>query len=523
MKKVLVSVLSVILLVGCSNSTSSTPSSTTSNSSSNSIVSSSTVNNVSSSPIVNSSTINSSYANDKKDEVVFYVINDAHGTIEDSSSSSYMGMSKLKSYIVNDNNYSEDTAVILAAGDMWQGSGLSNMTNGECMTEIMNAIGFDAMAIGNHEFDWGVSAIEDNAKVADFPFLAYDIYDKATNQPVSWCDPYTIIERGGNKIGVIGEIGQLESFISYSIIKDYYFNPDATKVNSYAKQLRSEGCETVVLLTHNGPSSFYYSGLDANYIDAIFGGHTHSFENESYNGIPYIQAGSNTKGITKAVFSLKNHEFTSSVYKMFSASDVTSTKTDSEIDGIIAEYQEKIQPILNTKVGTMEGSLIRYESEAYSYGLTKYGSMGKVVTKAMFDFALKDPAVDRSKLLAFHNTGGVRASILGTNNGTMDVIISDIYTVSPFDNYVEYYTVKGSVLNGLNFDYYYSYFEMANTSFESNTDYTIVSINYVYENPNNDLYAAETHRVNGDQAFIRDVVIEFFQNNDPLIASDYSF
>lgn len=503
MKRVFLSFLTVFVLVSCSNS--------------NTAINSTTANN--SGTI--STSISSPSQETSQDKVVYYVINDSHGTIEDSPSSSYMGMSKLKTYITNDSDYSPETAIILSAGDMWQGSGLSNMTHGECMTQIMNAIGFDAMAIGNHEFDWGITHIEENAKVAEFPFLAYDIFDKATNQPVSWCEPYTIVERGKNKIGIIGEIGQLESSISYSIIKDYYFQPDVTKINTIAKQLRDDGCDSVVLLTHNGPSSYLYSGLSSDSVDAIFGGHTHSFENESYNGIPYIQAGSNTKGITKAVFNTKTNKFDSSFYKKFSQSDISNIKTDSEIDGIIAEYKVKIEPILNTKVGTMKGSLVRFENEAYSSGLTNYGSMGKVVTKAMFDFALKDPSVDKSKLLSFHNTGGVRASIYGSNTGTRDITVNDIYTVSPFDNYVEYFSVKGSVLNRLNFDYYYYYFEM--TSFDDNTDYTVVSINYVYENPSNDLYSGETHRVNGDQAFIRDVIIEFFQNNDPLIASNYTF
>ena len=102
-------------------------------------------------------------------------------------------------YIINEKNKSPDTTVILSSGDMFQGSAISNMTQGGVVVEAMNEIGFDAMTIGNHEFDWGIDKIaayndgdEKNGE-ADFPFLSCNIVYKSNNQLLSCKKTWIII------------------------------------------------------------------------------------------------------------------------------------------------------------------------------------------------------------------------------------------------------------------------------------------------------------------------------------------
>ena len=101
----------------------------------------------------------------------------------------------------------DDHVVLLSTGDMWQGSAESVLSNGKIIIDWMNELGFEAMTLGNHEFDWGEQVIKDNALVADFPFLAINIYDNNTGALAEYCRPSVVFDRGDIQIAIIGAIG----------------------------------------------------------------------------------------------------------------------------------------------------------------------------------------------------------------------------------------------------------------------------------------------------------------------------
>ena len=102
----------------------------------------------------------------------FYNINDLHGKIADADT--HPGVDELSTYL-EEARETDDHAIFLSTGDMWQGSPESNLTQGRIATEWMNELGFTAMALGNHEYDWGEEPIEVNSELAQFPFLAINI------------------------------------------------------------------------------------------------------------------------------------------------------------------------------------------------------------------------------------------------------------------------------------------------------------------------------------------------------------
>ena len=140
--------------------------------------------------------------------VDFYAINDLHGKLLDNESQP--GVDELTSYLKSA-RASDDHAVFLSTGDMWQGASESNLTHGLMMTDWMNSLGFASMTLGNHEFDWGEEFIESNLALADFPFLAINIYERSTNTLVDYCTPSVTVSCGEATIGIIGAIG---NFIS---------------------------------------------------------------------------------------------------------------------------------------------------------------------------------------------------------------------------------------------------------------------------------------------------------------------
>ena len=84
-------------------------------------------------------------------------------------------------------------------------------------------MGFVAATVGNHDLDWGESYLEQNTQMAQFPFLAINIYDRDTNARVSYCKASLMLDRGGVQVGIIGAIGDCYSSISADKVNDVYF------------------------------------------------------------------------------------------------------------------------------------------------------------------------------------------------------------------------------------------------------------------------------------------------------------
>ena len=147
-----------------------------------------------------------------------YTLNDFHGATK-YVNQTYPEVGLAKMSTIFRGFAEENTSFFLSSGDMWQETIESNSNYGEYVTVAMNRIGLDAMTVGNHEFDWGAEYITKNAELADYPFLAANIIEKDTGYILEGCQPSTLIERDGLKVGVIGTIGPSQySSISYQYV-----------------------------------------------------------------------------------------------------------------------------------------------------------------------------------------------------------------------------------------------------------------------------------------------------------------
>ena len=260
-----------------------------------------------------------SCGNDKiAEKLTIFTINDFHGAIL--SEDGAYGMARLGYYIMKEKKSSPHETLVLSAGDMFQGSGISNYSEGKSVIELMNIIEFDAMTIGNHEFDWSLETIlayrDGNKKngEADFPFISANIIDKTTNKLPEYVEPYTIIERGGLTIGIIGYIGYgLESDIAVKMVENYEFLKPAAIVGEYAEELRAKkNCDVVIALGHDGSdatNSELATLTGDKRIDAIVNGHLHADSVEMLDSadgrkIPVVQAGSSGEYVGKISFTV---------------------------------------------------------------------------------------------------------------------------------------------------------------------------------------------------------------------------
>ena len=141
--------------------------------------------------------------------------------------------------------------LFLDAGDVLCGAPICNLTDGGPVIDILNLLGVDAMTLGNHEFDNGGQAMREVLARATFPILCANIIDESTHQPTAPAKPYLMLERGGVKIGIVGVTTAYtpfmlkpESFCGFTVV------PPAEVLNNIIPQVRREGADVVVVLSH---------------------------------------------------------------------------------------------------------------------------------------------------------------------------------------------------------------------------------------------------------------------------------
>ncbi len=225
--------------------------------------------------------------------------------------------------------------LLLDAGDTFESGILSNISEGALVVDAYNALGYDALAIGNHEFDYGAvdtasteggtpdmrGALKAAAARARFPFLTANVIDAATGRRVEWPNvrPSTIVDAAGLRVGIVGVMTR------YGLTRTIAANVqglDTTAlepaVESEARRLRRRGADVVLVLAHAGGACFRFDDpadlsscddaaeifqlarrLPPGLVDAIVAGHTHRAVAHEVAGIPIVQAYSHGRAFAR--------------------------------------------------------------------------------------------------------------------------------------------------------------------------------------------------------------------------------
>ncbi len=364
----------------------------------------------------------------------FYYLNDLHGAILEHQSS--MGLAKIGNLIIDEKENNPDTTLFLSGGDMLQGQIISNWYDGASVIDLLNDMQLDAFVIGNHEFDWGIDVVTQyfngaNEMQANFPFLGANVYAEATNGLMDDIEPYTIIEKSGVKIAVIGLMGYgLESSISFTRVEDYYFVDPVERTGYWAEYVRvHEGADIVVAVNHHD-SSFYNGQVAAftgnKQIDAIFNGHTHQAyvreTNTSHGLVHTIQSGANGTGVGKITLTYNTESGV-----VGSQGIVLNQSNESRLNVAHPDLAEKI-------AGYSDEIANLYESIITSGAYYSQSDLAYYIAQLMQLYTGADVGI--------HNFGGTRAPI--QNNE--EISYAKLFQISPFDNTVVLTTVSGSVL-----------------------------------------------------------------------------
>ena len=223
-------------------------------------------------------------------QLVILQTSDTHSRIEPIAAHAadrYAGMGGTvrRSTLIKEAREVNPGLLLFDCGDISQGTPYYNLFQGEVEVKMMNLMGYDAMTIGNHEFDFGLENMARLFRMANFPVVCAN-YDVTGTVLEGLVKPYITLDRNGLKIGVFGLSPKMEGLVQADKCEGVVYN-DPIEVAQKTVDVRKnqENCDVIICLSHLG-----YQLKDApcdeelaqktNHIDAILGGHTHTFMKE---------------------------------------------------------------------------------------------------------------------------------------------------------------------------------------------------------------------------------------------------
>jgi 5'-nucleotidase/UDP-sugar diphosphatase len=305
----------------------------------------------------------------------------------------------------------EKPTLFLSAGDMIQGNNWANLFQGKSSIEVMNAMNFDAVVVGNHEFDFGQTILKERIGEASFPVLGANILG------LSKLRPYIIKDIDGLSIAVIGVVTGDTPVTTHpkNVTGLQFLSPEDT-VEKYVRELRGKS-NIIVILSHIGFSADTNLAKKVDGIDVIIGGHSHTKVNKpALIGKTYIvQAFEHGKVLGVLDLTVKNGSIVRASSRL---EPIKPTgKENKAVGSIITTYQQRVDAIMNETIGEalsdLDGANVRLQET----------NLGNLITDVMRKTSGADAAII--------NGGTIRTSI---RKGPVKV--SDVYAVAPFDNYI---------------------------------------------------------------------------------------
>jgi len=393
-----------------------------------------------------------------------------------------------------------DDVVVVDSGDIYQGSPVSNLSEGAALRAALDYMHYDAVAAGNHEFDWDFTQYGADASATvpayefgsysgnpDIPVLSANIYNTTNHRRSLLTKDYVIVEKGGIRIALIGYTPDYSSEILSSKIEEFEFNGDLTEFSNRVKEINEAEQPAVTIVVAHEAADVVANALDPADVDLVTGGHTNDHEcGVAGSGVAYIQSYEEATGYGRATLVIDNEgnvmvESPACVSIMDNPDLLYDTLSnadnfDPDIKAISMAAWESISEKMNEALGYIDSSV---EKDGVISGSTTTG--GNFVTGIMLDYT-KDEGV----VAAFYNAGGIRKDLIVPQDGIYQVSVGDIYAICPFNDRWMIYDLSGEelaqqLLDGLNNGDYGDQvsglkFEYNNNGTEEEPVYEIVSI-----------------------------------------------
>lgn len=451
----------------------------------------------------------------------FYNLNDFHGATEYDSENYEPGIKKLSTYLKNKKSSNTEGFVITSSGDMWQGSADSNITKGRLVDDWMGLLGYSAMTLGNHEFDWTIDTIKANMATASFPMLACNIIDDATSQPVEWVSPYTTITRNGVHIGIVGAIGEgITSDIVATNVTGLTFADPQNYVIQWSNFLKTNGADIVLYLLHDSISNI--STTEGNAVDAIFGGHTHSVQINTGSSSAYGYT--STSYSTPAVQALCNGRDAGHISISYNFAEETISSRSTEVLDTRAQTLASLtddsetatlyQKYLDEEISAIKDVVLLANSSGISRGIIPY-----VYNQYAYKYFKQHKDTSNSYNIFAVETNNARSKI---NSG--DITYGSVYKALPFDNTLCLVSIKGSNISKLT-SYSSAHFYVVNSQINldyndgledyvtsSTATYYMLMVNYIAFSSYATSYITLIREYTDEASLPRNIVSEYLGN-----------
>ena len=381
---------------------------------------------------------------DLSGQLVILHTNDSHGRIKEDGTS--MGMSAVK-YLANRYENAGASVLILDAGDTLHGLPIVTASRGESAVNVMNAVGYSAMAPGNHDFNYGYEHILELEEEMNFPVLAANVTYEADGSLVF--GDHIVITCGEYTIGVFGmATPETVTKTNPNNVVGLDFNEDnlAGIAQAQCDELKELGCDIIICLAHLGDdvSSTPYRSTDVleqvTDIDLWVDGHSHSVLNDDgeahlVNGTLVASTGEYTKNIGVVTYDgaefdagLVHYADLCNTYEQDGEIITEFYGYDPEITALVQNYYDEMMEFYSEVVGHTDVLL----NGTREFVRTQETNLGDLAADAILAAA---PNAD----FALTNGGGIRANIeIG------DITRYDLFTVFPFGNMVATVELTGA-------------------------------------------------------------------------------
>ncbi|MEX0350319.1 MAG: bifunctional UDP-sugar hydrolase/5'-nucleotidase [Paracoccaceae bacterium] len=361
---------------------------------------------------------------------------------DESEGKCFGGVARIKSMVdARRDALADENVLLLDAGDPFQGSLFYTTYKGAAEAEFMEAIGYDVMAVGNHEFDDGPEGLATFIDSVSFPVISGNLDLSSSAELKDKVGNHVVLDVGGQKVGIVSALAT-DTVDTSSPGKDVLFQDEIESLTADVAALKDEGVNIVIALTHVGLAKDLEIAEKVPGLDLVVGGHSHTLlsnQDEDAAGaypvmvgdVPVVQAYAYSKYLGEITLTFDDDGNLISAEGEPILLDA-SVEPNADISARVAEMGAPIEEVKRRVVGSSSSvidgareSCRRMECE-----------MGNLVAEAMLD-RVRDQGIE----IAIQNGGGLRTSI---DDG--DVTQGEVLLVLPFQNTLSTFQVDGATI-----------------------------------------------------------------------------
>ncbi|MEE4187876.1 MAG: bifunctional metallophosphatase/5'-nucleotidase [Roseobacter sp.] len=334
----------------------------------------------------------------------------------------------------------DENVLVLDAGDPFQGSLFYSTYKGAAEAEFMELIGYDAMAVGNHEFDDGPAGLAGFVDMVSFPVISGNLDLSAEDLLRDKVANHVVIEVGGQKVGIVSALAT-DTVETSSPGDNVVFENEIEALTADVEALQAEGVDIIIALNHVGLRKDLDIAAAVPGIDVVIGGHSHTLMSNDDDATPAYPTMVDGRPVAQA------YAYTKYLGHLTVSFDDAGNVTGASGDPMVLDASVTPDAAVLARIAEMGAPIEELKQRVVAETATEIVGarelcraaecpMGNLIADAMLD-RVKDQGIE----IAIQNGGGIRASI-----DAGEVTMGEVLTVLPFQNTLSTFQVTGAAI-----------------------------------------------------------------------------